>query len=53
MVQEKKIVPYEKTSIIVKIVDSQRELHFGKTIDQATPSVHYIPKIKRDIMRYK
>ena len=49
--REGKQVNYlETTSIIVKVVDSQREYHFGlKTIEQETPSVKYIkdPNLKK------
>lgn len=48
-----KAIPFEKTSLIVKIVDSQRELHFGKTIDQETPSTRYLPDKKKKDMEYK
>ena len=40
----------DTTSIIVKVVDSQREYHFGlKTIEQETPSVKYLkdPNLKK------
>ena len=53
MVAQNKIVPFEKTSLIVKIVDSQRELHFGNTIDQEVPSTRNLPDKKKKTMEYK
>ena len=49
----KEVELLDTTSLIVKIVDSQREAHFMKEIEQETPSVKYMSKELQKQYTYK